>query len=33
VAVTALSPQKVILLPDGVEDSWSDEFADLVSLA
>jgi ATP-binding cassette subfamily F protein 3 len=32
-AVTALSPDKVILLPDGVEDTWSDEFADLVSLA
>jgi ATP-binding cassette subfamily F protein 3 len=32
-AVAALSPQKVILLPDGVEDSWSEEFADLVSLA
>ena len=32
-AVEALSPEKVILLPDGVEDSWSPDLADLVSLA
>ncbi|MDX6740523.1 ABC-F family ATP-binding cassette domain-containing protein [Actinocorallia sp. A-T 12471] len=32
-AVTALQPERVILLPDGVEDIWSDEFADLVALA
>jgi len=32
-AVTALNPEKVILLPDGVEDSWSEELADLVALA
>jgi ATPase subunit of ABC transporter with duplicated ATPase domains len=32
-AVHALSPDKVILLPDGTEDSWSEDFADLVSLA
>ncbi len=32
-AVTALAPEKVILLPDGVEDTWSEEFADLVALA
>ena len=32
-AVSALTPEKVILLPDGVEDSWSEEFADLVALA
>lgn len=32
-AVTALSPDKVILLPDGVEDTWSAELADLISLA
>ena len=32
-AVAALNPQKVILLPDGVEDSWSEELADLVALA
>jgi ATP-binding cassette subfamily F protein 3 len=32
-AVEALSPDKVILLPDGVEDSWSADLADLVALA
>jgi ATPase subunit of ABC transporter with duplicated ATPase domains len=32
-AVEALSPQRVILLPDGVEDSWSEGLADLVALA
>jgi ATPase subunit of ABC transporter with duplicated ATPase domains len=32
-AVGALSPEKVILLPDGVEDSWSEDLADLVALA
>ena len=32
-AVEALSPDKVILLPDGVEDSWSPELADLIALA
>jgi ATPase subunit of ABC transporter with duplicated ATPase domains len=32
-AVEALSPDKVILLPDGVEDSWSSDLADLVALA
>jgi ATPase subunit of ABC transporter with duplicated ATPase domains len=32
-AVLALSPDKVILLPDGTEDTWSEDFADLVSLA
>jgi ATPase subunit of ABC transporter with duplicated ATPase domains len=32
-AVDALSPDKVILLPDGVEDSWSPDLADLISLA
>jgi ATP-binding cassette subfamily F protein 3 len=32
-AVDALSPEKVILLPDGVEDQWSEELADLVTLA
>ena len=32
-AVEALSPDKVILLPDGVEDMWSAELADLVGLA
>jgi ATPase subunit of ABC transporter with duplicated ATPase domains len=32
-AVEALSPERVIVLPDGVEDAWSDDFADLVALA
>ena len=32
-AVEALNPDKVILLPDGVEDTWSAELADLVALA
>ncbi|MDP9117628.1 MAG: ATP-binding cassette domain-containing protein [Actinomycetota bacterium] len=32
-AVEALSPDKVILLPDGVEDMWSPDLADLVALA
>jgi ATPase subunit of ABC transporter with duplicated ATPase domains len=32
-AVQALSPERVILLPDGVEDSWSEGLADLVALA
>jgi ATPase subunit of ABC transporter with duplicated ATPase domains len=32
-AVTALDPQRVLLLPDGVEDHWSAELADLVALA
>ena len=32
-AVEALQPERVILLPDGVEDTWSDDLADLVALA
>jgi len=32
-AVEALNPDKVILLPDGVEDSWSEDLADLIALA
>jgi ATPase subunit of ABC transporter with duplicated ATPase domains len=32
-AVQALQPEKVILLPDGVEDAWSPDLADLVALA
>jgi ATPase subunit of ABC transporter with duplicated ATPase domains len=32
-AVEALKPEKVIMLPDGVEDSWSDDLADLITLA
>ncbi|MER8102262.1 ribosomal protection-like ABC-F family protein [Kitasatospora sp. NPDC094016] len=32
-AVEALQPERIILLPDGVEDLWSPAYADLVSLA
>jgi ATPase subunit of ABC transporter with duplicated ATPase domains len=32
-AVEALKPEKVILLPDGIEDTWNAELADLVTLA
>ena len=32
-AVHALEPDRVLLLPDGDEDLWSDDYADLVSLA
>jgi len=32
-AVDALAPERVVLLPDGVEDAWSTELADLVALA
>jgi ATPase subunit of ABC transporter with duplicated ATPase domains len=32
-AVDALGPDRVLLLPDGVEDLWSAEYADLVALA
>ncbi|HEY2174094.1 MAG TPA: ABC-F family ATP-binding cassette domain-containing protein [Mycobacteriales bacterium] len=32
-AVQALHPERVILLPDGIEDAWSEEFVDLVALA
>jgi ATPase subunit of ABC transporter with duplicated ATPase domains len=32
-AVSALDPQRVLLLPDGVEDHWSAELADLIALA
>ncbi|MFC4565424.1 ABC-F family ATP-binding cassette domain-containing protein [Nocardiopsis mangrovi] len=32
-AVEALQPERVILLPDGVEDIWNVEFADLITLA
>ena len=32
-AVTALDPDRVLLLPDGTEDLWSPEYADLVALA
>ncbi|HEY7226456.1 MAG TPA: ABC-F family ATP-binding cassette domain-containing protein [Micromonosporaceae bacterium] len=32
-AVQALKPDRAILLPDGVEDAWSDELLELVELA
>ena len=32
-AVEALQPEKVILLPDGVEDTWSEDLSDLIALA
>lgn len=32
-AAAALSPQRVVLLPDGTEDYWSDEYRDLIELA
>ena len=32
-AVHALEPERVLLLPDGVEDHWGADYEDLVSLA
>jgi len=32
-AVTALEPDRVLILPDGVEDLWNADYADLVALA
>ena len=32
-AVDALQPERLILLPDGVEDLWNEQYADLVALA
>ena len=32
-AVDALHPDRVLILPDGVEDLWNEEYADLVALA
>ncbi|WP_460354242.1 ABC-F family ATP-binding cassette domain-containing protein [Mycobacterium sp. ZZG] len=32
-AAEALNPQRVLLLPDGTEDFWSDEYRDLIELA
>ncbi len=32
-AVDSLQPERVVLLPDGVEDAWSEDLADLVALA
>jgi ATPase subunit of ABC transporter with duplicated ATPase domains len=31
--VAALAPQKVLLMPEGIEDFWDDEMLDLVALA
>ena len=32
-AVHALEPDKVLILPDGVEDLWTAEYAELIALA
>ena len=32
-AAEALDPQRVVLLPDGTEDFWSEEYRDLIELA
>ncbi|GAB77437.1 ATP-binding cassette, subfamily F, member 3 [Austwickia chelonae] len=32
-AVAALEPERVLLLPDGAEDLWSEDYLDLISLA
>ncbi len=32
-AAEALEPQRVVLLPDGTEDHWSDDYAGLIELA
>jgi ATP-binding cassette subfamily F protein 3 len=32
-AVEALQPEKVILLPDGIEDTWNEDLSDLIALA
>ncbi len=32
-AAAALEPERVILLPDGTEDHWSDEYQELIELA
>jgi ATPase subunit of ABC transporter with duplicated ATPase domains len=32
-AVTALQPDRVLILPDGVEDLWNEDYVELVSLA
>jgi ATPase subunit of ABC transporter with duplicated ATPase domains len=31
-AVSALSPERVLLLPDGDEDLWRDDYYDLITL-
>ncbi|MCW2784216.1 MAG: yheS, partial [Marmoricola sp.] len=32
-AVVALEPDRVLLLPDGDEDLWAEDYLDLISLA
>ncbi|NNC10493.1 ABC-F family ATP-binding cassette domain-containing protein [Planctomonas sp. JC2975] len=32
-AVEALNPERVLILPDGVEDHWNADYADLIALA
>ena len=32
-AVEALNPDKVIVLPDGSEDLWSEDYAELIELS
>jgi ATPase subunit of ABC transporter with duplicated ATPase domains len=32
-AVAALEPDRVLILPDGVEDLWGEDYADLIALA
>ena len=32
-AVVALNPERVLIMPDGVEDHWSTEYQELISLA
>jgi len=32
-AVRALAPDRVLILPDGVEDLWAEDYADIVALA
>ncbi len=32
-AVAALEPDRVLILPDGVEDLWNEDYADLIALA
>jgi ATPase subunit of ABC transporter with duplicated ATPase domains len=32
-AVLALNPERVLIMPDGVEDHWSNDYSELISLA
>jgi ATPase subunit of ABC transporter with duplicated ATPase domains len=32
-AVEALEPERVLVLPDGIEDFWNQDYHDLISLA